>query len=326
MKLKYYFLPVALLFVGAGCEQNQVTMVNQDAAQPSKIAEKVEQKNVVSEPTLMNLLGSVAVSIPRGMNVWQRESITQAGERGQSTDIMPSETYALLTNGVFEGELPPPFVSVAIYNNGKKLSPEEWAKMNKGDSSYGAKTGSVKKETLGGQSAISYTSSEMYYAKYHIAVTEDRAFVIVVTENYSDLAQSQTLNDLKQIIEKISIGHSVASTLSAGASQNGRIVATSPDKNFVLRVVGNDCTWKAEITRAKKNAKEFGLRYDLSMINPNPGSDFESSDLGSVIVRSIQEDKKAEKDSYNEVFRTSSNVVRAVLVQQPPCVMSIMEK
>lgn len=196
MKFRYIILPALLIIIGAGC---------QSTAEQSQVVEKIVEKEcpqpVAAQPTRMRLAGAVTLSVPEGFSVWQQNS-----EGGEAAVVMPNAAFEQVTSGVFEGELPPPFVTVNAYENPKKMSADDWVKKNPAISSYSVKKGEMKGATIGGRPGVVYETDGLYLAKYYVAVSEDKNWVIVAAENYTDLVASPEMTKMTEVIKTLVIG------------------------------------------------------------------------------------------------------------------------
>ncbi|OGL99651.1 hypothetical protein A2318_01590 [Candidatus Uhrbacteria bacterium RIFOXYB2_FULL_45_11] len=93
--------------------------------------------------------------------------------------------------------------------------------------------------------------------------------------------------------------------------EDGRVLVTSPDNNFVLRGVGT-CAGLFEIFANENLESATGLAYDLSVRDHVEVS--ESQDLGSVIVQTPEQFQNHKLGGfYKTSFQNSTTVVSSVI-------------
>jgi hypothetical protein len=187
MKPSYFILPVLLLILaGAGCQ----SVSSADNGSPGK-----------EKPVHVVLLGGVEAAIPGGSGVWSHVTEVQ---KDMAVTIAPESVYEAVKN-IENGEMPVPFVGVTVRTNPQKLGAEEWARQNASISNFAVRTGEIQQATIGGRPGISFAMEGLYVGTTYIATTSDGNFIVMVTDNHSDVPGGMGTAFTQKVIEGVSI-------------------------------------------------------------------------------------------------------------------------
>lgn len=196
MKSKYLFVPLAVLLVGGGCIQSDYN--KNQVVQPTIVEKYVEVPAAQSQP-LSYILGPIIFDIPQGLGVWQSRH-----DQGFGVNILPKELHNKLKDPRFESEVPPPFISINVFLNDKKLSSEAWVKSYPDNYGYSNKT-LFKKVIIGGQEGIEFDIESLHNPKTQILQSPDKSYIIEISKNYSDIQDTDDTKLLQKVLDTIKL-------------------------------------------------------------------------------------------------------------------------